>query len=273
MPELLRLGISPCPNDTYIFYALVHGRVGAEDVRFQTSLADVQELNEAALEGRFDMVKVSAAVYARLKKDYVLLRSGGALGWGCGPVLVARQDLDLADLAGAEVAVPGLMTTAARLLRLHGLHKGRLKVKRYDEIMPAVSAGEVPAGLVIHEGRFTYQRYGLKKLLDLGSWWEETTGKPLPLGCILARKELGRDMHRRLEVAIRASIDYARHHPQEAWPYIRRLAQEMDEATILEHIDTFVTEHSYDLGAEGLLALERLAGEDQEDSEADNLRK
>lgn len=260
MPSRLRLGISPCPNDTYIFYALVHGLVDAAGARIETVLADVQELNEAALRKELDVVKVSAAALAELKETYVLLRSGGALGWGCGPVLVAREPCGLNELAWADIAVPGRLTTAKRLLELHGFHRGRTPVKRYDEIIPAVVAGAVQAGLVIHEGRFTYQRYGLHKILDLGSWWEERFGMPVPLGCILAGTWLGRQTHVALESAIRASLDFAGRHPEKAWPSIRSLAQELDDRTIREHIETFVTEYSRDLGPEGLRALEILGG-------------
>jgi len=258
MPKTLYLGISPCPNDTFIFFALIHGKIGLPSLRFETALADVQQLNEAALLGTFDVVKVSAAVYARLKESYVLLRSGGALGWGCGPLLVARTPVGTPELAHACIAVPGSLTTANRLLQLHGFHSGRVLIKRYDEILPAVAHGEAEAGLVIHEGRFTYHRYGLHHVLDLGAWWEQRTGLPLPLGCILARKDLGRETHLALEEAIRRSLDYAQGHPEEAAPYVRSLAQEMEEATIQEHIDTFVTSYSRDLGPDGLRAVEML---------------
>ena len=258
MTQELSLGISPCPNDTYIFYAMVHERIDLAPFSLQTTLADVQELNQAACTGGFDLVKISAAAFGQVQDQYTLLRAGGALGRGCGPLLVARPGFDLAKLPEAMVALPGDMTTASLLLRLHGLHQGHRKELRYDRIMTAVASGEVEVGLVIHEGRFTYPAYGLEKILDLGQWWETETGLPIPLGVIAVKSELGPEVAAWAEDRIRASLAYARAHQDLAWPFIQSNAQEMDAQTISEHIQTFVTEFSWDLGEEGLKAVHRL---------------
>lgn len=265
MKTTLSLGISPCPNDTYIFYAMVHGRVGLAPFSLKTTLADVQELNLAAREGRFDIVKISAAAYGRVQDRYTLLKAGGALGRGCGPLLVARPGFRPADLSRALVALPGELTTASLLLRLHGVHQGARLEMRYDRILDAVVAGQADAGLVIHEGRFTYPARGLEKVLDLGQWWERETGLPIPLGVIAVKSELGPELASWVEERIRDSLDFARNHRDTAWPYIQSNAQEMATTTIEEHIETFVTNYSRDLGQDGLQAVRRLlqAGADQ----------
>jgi len=258
MNRELSLGISPCPNDTFIFYAMVHERIELKPYILRTALTDVQELNLAALEGGFDLVKISAAAFARVQDRYTLLRAGAALGRGCGPLLVARKGFRLRDLPGASVALPGVLTTASLLLRLHGLHQGQGLEIRYDRIMDAVASGEVDAGLVIHEGRFTYPAHGLEKVLDLGQWWESETGLPIPLGVIAVKSDLGQEVVRWAEGRIRASLDFARANQDEVWPYIRANAQELDAKTIEDHVQTFVTAFSRDLGEEGLKAVHRL---------------
>lgn len=260
MPKPLRLAISPCPNDTYIFFGLITKRFGLAGFDLKTTLLDIQELNEAGLRQEFDLLKVSLAVYPRIRENYRLLRAGAALGRGCGPLVVSREKTDSAGLRFATLAIPGKMTTANLLLQQNGFHQGNLKAMRYDLIMEAVCAGRVQAGLIIHEGRFTYHHYGLNKVLDLGQWWEEQTGLPVPLGAIVARRTLGPEVFDLAETAIRESLDYSSQHLDEVWPFIREHAQEMDEQTITEHIRTFVTEYSRDLGDKGLRAIQGLLG-------------
>ncbi|MCF8106339.1 MAG: 1,4-dihydroxy-6-naphthoate synthase [Desulfohalobiaceae bacterium] len=260
MSKPLRLGISPCPNDTYIFYGLLEKIIGLEGFDLNTTLLDIQELNQAALRQEYDLIKISLAACPRIRENYRLLRAGAALGRGCGPLLVAREKTGLDRLRLARVAIPGRMTTANLLLRKHGFHQGQTLEMRYDLIMEAVCSGRAEAGLIIHEGRFTYPEYGLTKVLDLGQWWEEETGLPIPLGAIVARRELGPGFAGLAEEGIRKSLDFSAKHFAQAWPFIREQAQEMDQNTIRQHIQTFVTEFSHDLGDNGLRAIEGLLG-------------
>ena len=262
----LRLAYSPCPNDTYIFHGWVHGLV-PEAPPVEEVLADIDTLNAMALRGEPDVVKVSFAAFGRLRREYALLHAGGALGRGCGPLLVARADSALLRgggdelpmrLAAGRVAVPGELTTAALLLRLFAPQAGSRPVMPFDRIMPAVAGGEVEAGVVIHEGRFTYPQYGLECLLDLGEWWESTTGEALPLGGIAVRRALGLEVAREVDRAIRGSLEHARRDPGASTAYIRRHAQEMDPRVCREHIALYVNEFSLDYGEEGERAIRRL---------------
>ncbi|WP_147822031.1 1,4-dihydroxy-6-naphthoate synthase [Salidesulfovibrio onnuriiensis] len=250
----LTLGYSPCPNDTFIFYALAAGVVPAPAERLDVTLADVEELNQRAARGELDICKVSVAAAAEILDEYMLLGAGGALGRGVGPVLVSGRDCLLRDLHGTRIAIPGRRTTANLLFGLCCRQAGievELVEMVFDEVMPAIREGRVDAGVVIHEGRFTYESYGLCKLMDLGQWWEEFSGLPIPLGAIAVRRSLGVDTARAVEAAIRASLQYSWDNPGAPMNYIREHAQEMDEAVIAEHIRTFVTEYSMDVGEEG----------------------
>lgn len=252
----LSIGFSPCPNDTFIFYALMHGRVETAGQLFAPEiLADVETLNEWALEGRLDVTKISFPALGRVLDEYVLLEAGGALGRGCGPLVVAGRDLSEAELAGATVAIPGRLTTAAMLLALFAPECRKLKIMRFDQIMPSIASGVVDAGVIIHESRFTYQRHGLILLQDLGAWWEDLSGLPLPLGGIAARKSLGEPALRAIEQAIRASIRWAFARPLDCMPYISRHARELDPEVIREHIGLYVNEFSLDFGNEGRMAI------------------
>lgn len=263
MSEKMTLGYSPCPNDTFIFHGLASGAVpwaGGLDI----TLADVEELNSLAGAGALDVVKVSVAAAAGILDDYILLRAGGAMGYGVGPILVARDAGDVASLDGATVAIPGRKTTANLLFGLCCREAGvnvTLKEMVFDEVMPAVRAGEVDAGVVIHEGRFTFQEHGLTKVLDLGAWWETFSGLPIPLGAIAIRRSLGADVARQMNEAIRQSLLGARRNPAAAEGYIKEHAQEMDQTVIAEHIQTFVTDYSLDVGEAGEKAIARLLAE------------
>ncbi len=258
MDHSLRLGHSPCPNDTFIFFALAEGRIDSAPHVIQITLADVEELNRSARLGTLDITKVSIHAILHLLEDYWLLRAGGAIGRGCGPLLVARQKLTMGDLRDAVIAIPGLTTTAHLLLQLEGTHHGPKVEMPFDQIMPAVEQGTVQAGVIIHESRFTYPLFGLELVLDLGEWWENETGLPLPLGGIVSRRDLGSDLACFLESRIRASLDYARRHTEEAWPYVRAHAQEMEPEVIRQHIDMFVNEFSVDVGLDGKRAIRHL---------------
>jgi 1,4-dihydroxy-6-naphthoate synthase len=254
----LTLGYSPCPNDTCIFFALVHRRIALPGLAFQERLEDVETLNRLACTKTLDITKISYHAFGHLRSGYALLRSGGALGRGCGPILVARKDISPGALADCRIAIPGRLTTAALLLQLYDKALGNLVAMPFDRILPAVRDGLVDAGLIIHEGRFTYENYGLVSLVDLGQWWEEQTCLPLPLGGILARRSLGVELIETLENAVRDSVDYARRNPGETGAYIRRHAQELDEDVIRSHIDLYVNDFSLDLGEEGLFAVREL---------------
>ena len=254
----LTLGYSPCPNDTFIFDALVHGRVEAGGLRFEERLEDVETLNRLAAEAALDVTKISYGAIPRLLREYVLLRSGGALGRGCGPLVVARRELSADGLAGARIAIPGRNTTANLLLRLFAPGAAPGVERVYSDIMPAVARGEFDAGLIIHESRFTYPQHGLVRVVDLGEWWERTTGLPIPLGGILARRSLGEASIRAIEDGIRRSVEYAFAHPDASRPYVRAHAQEMDDAVTQQHIDLYVNRFSVDVEEEGQRAIEAL---------------
>ncbi len=254
----LRLGYSPCPNDAFIFYGLAHDLAGdgqEPELRFDIVLDDVEALNGATDRGELDVAKVSYHAYGYLADRYVMLRAGGALGRGVGPLIVTREPLD--DLAGRSIAIPGGRTTANLLLRL-SQPAATLHEMRYDRIMPAVAAGEVDAGLIIHESRFTYPDHGLRCFLDLGSWWEERTGELVPLGGIVARRDLGSVLLRRIQGMLRASLSFAWENPDATAAYVAEHAQEMDPTVRQQHIDLYVNRYSMDVGPEGERAAEAL---------------
>lgn len=252
MTTELSIGFSPCPNDTFIFYAMVHNRVSIPGVSFRVIVRDVEELNQLALKGELDITKISYHTLGHVLDRYCLLRSGGALGRGCGPLLVTKEGKGLQDVRSEAVAVPGRHTTAYLLLSLFDRELARKAVfMPFDRIMPAVRDEEVSSGVIIHEGRFTYRQYGLSVLKDLGRWWEDETDLPIPLGGIIGRRSLGPELLKDVERLIAQSIRYAYEHPEEALPYINSLAQEMDQSVQKQHIELYVNEFSYDIGKEG----------------------
>lgn len=255
----LTLGYSPCPNDTFIFYALVHGKIDTGDLRFDEILLDVETLNRKAFASELDVTKVSFHAYGFLREKYHLLRSGGALGRGCGPLVVARRETTMNDLKGRKIAIPGRLTTAFLLLQLYDPALARdVVVMPFDRIMASVRDGLVDAGLIIHESRFTFPEYGLFKVRDLGEWWEEETGLPIPLGCIIAEKGLGQALIGRVDALIRMSVEYAFSHREETKEYIKDHSQELEDNVIEQHINLYVNDYSADLGGDGMAAVEEL---------------
>ena len=253
----LTFGFSPCPNDTFAFHALVHRLVDAP-FRVEPVLLDIEELNRRAHDGAFDLTKLSVGAFAGVGARYRLLRSGAALGHGVGPLVVAREPRPLAAAAAGRLAIPGRDTTAFRLLRLAAPALGDVVELRYDRILGAVASGEVDAGLVIHESRFTYADHGLVKVADLGDWWEGETGLPVPLAGICARADLEPELASAAERALRDSVAHAFAHREASRDYVRAHAQEMSDAVCDAHIRLYVNELSLDLGEDGLRAIERL---------------
>jgi 1,4-dihydroxy-6-naphthoate synthase len=256
------LGFSPCPNDTFIFYALLNGRLDTRGLQFETKIEDVETLNRLALQRVLDITKVSCHAFHYVKDDYRFLRAGGAFGRGCGPLLVGREPYTPRDLKNKKIAIPGEMTTAYLLLKLFfhsafGIKPPDIVSMVFHEIPFAVRDGKVDAGLIIHESRFTYREYGLNKVLDLGEWWEKETGLPIPLGGIVGKKSLG-PLLDAVETLIGESVAYAHAHKAEAMPYIKRYSQELSESVINSHIDLYVNDFTADMGDEGRAALDEL---------------
>jgi 1,4-dihydroxy-6-naphthoate synthase len=259
----LTLGFSPCPNDTFIFDALVNGRLDIGDLRFEPVLEDVETLNRWAAAGKLHLTKLSYSAFLHLTDRYALLRAGSALGRGVGPLLLSRAPLPIGSrldewLSTARVAIPGKQTTANLLLTLAFPDAANKTEVLFSDIERAVLAGDFDAGLVIHESRFTYAARGLRKLLDLGDWWERETGAAIPLGGICARRDLPIDVIQRVDNLLRQSIEDAwERHPQLS-PYVVEHAQEMDEAVMRQHIALYVNDHTTGLAEEGERAVETL---------------
>ena len=264
-PAKLTLAHSPCPNDTFLFHAWTHGLV-PDAPEVSLTYADIDLTNGwlSSPEGR-DVMKISAAALPEAEANgYQLLPCGGAMGRGCGPLVLAAPGFD-GSLAGRTVAVPSLKSTAFLLFRqwiadrtTDGTEPPEIVVLPFRDIMPAVRDGKVDAGLVIHEARFTFPEFGLECLADLGEWWEQTTGAPIPLGVIVARNSLGPGAIEHLTRALRASVEHAFAHPDDSREYVLSLAEEMDPEVARSHIELYANEFSRDLGPAGRTALERL---------------
>ena len=247
---MLSVAYSPCPNDTFIFDAL------RRESDVETHLHDVETLNRRAFESRYDVTKLSFHAWLLLQDSYVLLASGAALGRGCGPLVISKQDGSLK--AGATVAIPGEYTTAHLLFRLWRPEGIRRIFMSFDQIMAAVESGRAEAGVIIHEGRFVYEQRGFKCLVDLGAWWEQETGCPIPLGCIAARKSLGAARIAEIDARLKQSILSARSNPEAALDYVKAHAQELSDEVIQQHIATYVNDFTLNLGEEGNAAIDVL---------------
>jgi 1,4-dihydroxy-6-naphthoate synthase len=260
----LTTAYSPCPNDTFVFHAWAHGLVPAA-VAPEVTFADIDVTNGMAERGELDLLKISFAALPWVLDEYALLPCGGALGRGCGPLVLTGPNASAhpSQLAGKTVAVPSERSTAYLLFRLWAAEAvpgglGEIVVLPFHEIMPAVRDGKVDAGLVIHEARFTYQQYGLRSLADMGEAWEAATGLPIPLGAIIARRSLGAERLRELAAAIRSSVEHAWAHPADSRAYVLAHAQEMDPAVADQHIALYVNEFTADLGEAGYAAVHGL---------------
>lgn len=254
----LTFAYSPCPNDTFMFHGITRGGLCLPGFEIETCFHDVETLNELALAERFDVTKLSFHGYLHVRNKYELLRAGAAIGFGCGPVLVSKKEMCKSDIGDYRIVVPGKLTTAHLLFRLWAPENENLLFARYDEIMPMIESGEADGGVIIHEGRFVYENSGFQMIRDLGEWWEEETGLPIPLGCIAVRKELGTETIAKIEGLIRRSIDSAYANPAATDEYVRENAQEIDKDVLDKHIKTYVNEYSLDIGEDGLMAIEKM---------------
>lgn len=253
----ITLGYTPCPNDTFIFTAWTERHL-ADAMPVRLRMDDIDTLNRLAADERLDVLKVSFHAFGFLRDKYCLLHSGGALGRGCGPLIVAKEPWTRAELAGKHIAIPGERTTAALLLRLYAPELDRLSVMPFHRILSATADGTVDAGLIIHESRFTFPSYGLHQVVDLGEWWEDYTGYAIPLGGIVARRGLGEEIVHVVDQTLATSVRYAHTYPNAVWDTVRRHAQEMDDHVIRQHIDLYVNGFTQDYGPEGESAIHHL---------------
>ena len=258
---LLTLGFSPCPNDTFIFDAMVHGKIDTEGLEFSYVLADVEELNQKAFRGEMDITKLSFHAFLHLADKYILLQSGAALGSNAGPLLVSKIPRTLVDLAGKRIGIPGRNTTAKLLLSLAAPQLTNKVEMLFSDIEKAVCDGVIDAGLIIHESRFTYQQKGLFKVADLGEFWESKTHSPVPLGGIVARRTFPAETIHKIDRVLKRSVEFAFAGPDSAMPFVRANASEMDEYVMKKHIELYVNEYSIQLGPGGRKAVMLLFSE------------
>ena len=252
------LGFSPCPNDTFIFDALVNKKIDAEGFDFEVVLEDVQTLNNWALEGRLDLSKISYGVLPLVMGEYVMLNSGGALGQGVGPLLIAKKEIkDLSAVNNFSIAVPGVNTTANMLFSFAFPDANNKKFLVFDRIMDAVLNEEVDAGVIIHESRFTYNDRGLIKLIDLGNYWEQQTSAPIPLGGIIIKRSFDTRVQHDLQRLIKRSIEYSLKNYPEVSSYVSAHSQELSEDVMRKHIDLYVNDFSIDLKDQGRDAVQK----------------
>lgn len=254
----IKLAISTCPNDTFIFYALLNGGIDLGDFSFDAVFTDIKDLNQLALEGEVDLVKISYALYPHISKNYQLLTAGSALGFGVGPLVVSKKKIYPDEVQYAKIGIPGETTTANFLFSMAYPGANNKKVYLFSDIEEAIMEDEIDVGLLIHEGRFTYEEKGLRKIADLGEFWEQTTQHPIPLGGIAVKRDLDNDLKLRLNELIARSIHYSMENPHLAMPFIKGYAQEMREKVMADHIALYVNDYSIDLGPEGREAVERM---------------
>ncbi|OIP01662.1 MAG: 1,4-dihydroxy-6-naphthoate synthase [Bacteroidetes bacterium CG2_30_33_31] len=256
--QILTLGFSSCPNDTFIFDALIHHKIDTEGLEFKLFIADVEELNRKAFKAELDISKISFSAYTQLTTNYILLDSGSALGENCGPLLISKKPFDLKDLSNKKIAIPGLNTTA-NLLISHAFPNANNKVEMlFSNIESAVLNGDVDAGLIIHESRFTYQEKGLHKLMDVGEFWETETNTPTPLGGIIAKRSLDEELLQKVNRVLHRSLEFAFANPKSGLNFIRSHSQEMSEEVMYKHIALYVNNFSLSLGISGRAAVIKL---------------
>jgi 1,4-dihydroxy-6-naphthoate synthase len=249
------LGFSPCPNDTFIFYALLHNKIDTKGLEFFPVIQDVESLNRKAFAGSLDITKLSFATYFHVQHLYQLLDSGSALGSNCGPLLISKKEINAEDIPKCSIAIPGANTTASMLFNFfYPKAKNRVEML-FSEVEDAVLNGTTDLGVIIHENRFTYEKRGLKKVEDLGELWELATGFPIPLGCIAANKHLPLEIITTVESLIRESVLYAIAHEDEVIPFVKKYSQSMDEEVMWKHIRLYVNDFTISLGEKGNAAV------------------
>jgi len=261
----LTLGFSPCPNDTFIFDALIHHKIDTEGLDFEVYFDDVETLNQKALKGELDITKLSFHAFAYVANQYALLDSGSALGFGVGPLLISNGTLSTAQTAKLQqpgsdlkIGIPGKYTTANFLMGIAYPHLLQKQEMVFSEIEDALLSHKIDLGLIIHENRFTYQDKGLNKIIDLGDYWEKLTGCAIPLGGIVINRKLDREVQLKVNRLIRKSVEYAFENPKSCVEFIRQHAQAMDEAVMFKHINLYVNQYSINLGEEGRKAIDTL---------------
>jgi 1,4-dihydroxy-6-naphthoate synthase len=254
----LTLGFSPCPNDTFIFDAMVHGRIDTEGLEFDYFLSDVEELNRKALVSDVDITKISYHAYAHVARNYLILDSGSALGHRNGPLVISKSKIEISDLAGKRIAIPGKFTTANLLFSIAWPESVNKAEYLFSDIEDAILKDEVDAGLIIHETRFTYQKKGLLKIADMGEYWEKLTGLPVPLGAIVINRKVPVDIALKVNRILRKSIEYAYHDSFASYDFVAGNAKEMDSTVMNNHIKLFVNEHTLHLGTKGRKAINTL---------------
>jgi 1,4-dihydroxy-6-naphthoate synthase len=262
----ITLGFSPCPNDCFIFDAIVNKRIDLEGLEFDIKMEDVETLNRWAVEGKLDSTKLSFHAYSYLTEMYQLMHAGSALGFNCGPLLISKKDFTIEEVKAnkLKIAIPGKLTTAHFLFSIAFPNASNKTEMVFSEIENAVLSGEYDAGLIIHENRFTYEQKGLKKIIDLGEFWESLIHAPIPLGGIVIKRDLPLDVKQKVDRVIRKSVEYAFAHPADSKPFIKEHAQEMDEAVMQKHIDLYVNQYSIDLGELGKKAVDLLMNKAKE---------
>ncbi|MFN8211928.1 MAG: 1,4-dihydroxy-6-naphthoate synthase [Bacteroidales bacterium] len=254
----LTLGFSPCPNDTFIFDAMVHGRIDTEGLEFDYFLADVEELNRKAFEGRVHITKMSYHAYAYAAENYLILDSGSALGWKNGPLLISKKELGHNDIDNLRIAIPGKYTTANLLFSIAWPDARDKKEYLFSDIEEALLNDEVDAGLIIHETRFTYQKRGLRKIADMGEYWEKLTGMPIPLGTIVINRSVPHDVALKVNRILKRSLDFAYRDSVASYDFVAGNAREMDRDVMNSHIKLYVNEFTADLGIQGRAAISKL---------------
>ncbi|MBS1647394.1 MAG: 1,4-dihydroxy-6-naphthoate synthase [Bacteroidetes bacterium] len=260
----MEIGFSPCPNDCFIFDALIHQKIDTHSLRFAPVIEDVETLNRMAFEGSLGITKLSYHAFAYLTQHYRLLTSGSALGFNCGPLLIAlpqtieKLNQNPQHIQNLKVAIPGRYTTAHFLLSL-AYPKLSNKIEMvFSDIENAVLNQQVDAGLIIHENRFTYQQKGLEKIMDLGQWWENRSQSPIPLGGIVVKRNIPIETQKHINQLMKESVEYAFSHANDVMPFVKKHAQAMDETVMKQHIDLYVNAYSVDLKAEGKKAVTQL---------------
>lgn len=254
----LKVGFSPCPNDTFIFDALIHKKIDVGLFEFEPVIKDVEELNKRALNAQLDVTKLSFQTYFKIKDKYDLLKSGSALGRNCGPLLISKKNYNISDIKNLVIAIPGENTTANLLLKIAFTDIKSKKEMLFSDIEQAILNEQVDAGIIIHESRFTYEDKGLKKIMDLGEYWENLTGCPIPLGCIAIKKNINEEIKITFERALKKSIKFALKHPDCSYHFVKQHASELSDDVINRHIHLYVNKYTLNLERDGRKAIQTL---------------